>query len=253
MTIDMKQHEAAVDAALANLKTFLMTPDHGDGSWPDIPQEELGQARDLVGEMFDLKWGRDVDDDSPVRVRIWHKGQERMVCDWAFIDTGPRVDEAAEAQEARWLRNMNTISSASAACAEELRRLHIEMADVHARKLRRNAAFEVHQVRYQRPPGWSAGENIKDYPVSIHLTAADADAFIATQAQAGVKAEVRAILKALPSSRERADDGFAEYRRKVEEQCGKLLGGFQVRQDLNLQHVRNLRRPDDCTAQVDGQ
>lgn len=44
------------------------------------------------------------------------------------------------------------------------------------------------------------------------------------------------------TSRDRADDGFAEYHRKVEEQCGRLLPGFQARRDLNLKHWRTLRK-----------
>jgi hypothetical protein len=146
--INMKKHEAAVDACLAKLKAFLMTPDHGDGDWPNIPREVLTTADDLVGEMLDLKWGRDVDGDAPVKVRMWHRGQLRLVCDWAFIDTGPRGEESEAAQEARCLRNLSTVSAVSAACADELRRLHVEMADAHNRKLRHQAAFEVVVVTY---------------------------------------------------------------------------------------------------------
>src|SRR5262249_14820646 len=133
MTIDMQQHEAAVDAVLAKLKTFLMKPDHGDGSWPDIPQEDLNLAAHPVGKALGLKWGRAVDDVAPVGVRMWHRGKLRMICDWAYVENGARDDEETDdAREARFLRNLSTVSGASAACAEELPRLHIEMADVHS-------------------------------------------------------------------------------------------------------------------------
>lgn len=246
-------HEAQVDALLAKMKTFLMSPDHGDGSWPDIPHEELDKASVLVGEMFNLKWGEDVDGDAPVRVRMWHCGQQHMVCDWAFIDHSPRDEkESTTDQEARWLRNMRTITSASAACAEELRRLQVEMADVHSRKLRKSAAFEVYHVRYKPTPEWDGGANGKDYPASIHRTDEDAQQFIAEQEKAGMTVDRQSIMFALPSSRDNPADRFAEYRYKVEAQYGQLLPDMTMRQQLNLQHLRVVRKQADSAAQGEG-
>ncbi|KWA84223.1 hypothetical protein WL29_22955 [Burkholderia ubonensis] len=238
-------HEARVDALLAKMKTFLMSPDHGDGSWPDIPHEELDKASVLVGEMFDLKWGEDVDGDAPVKVRMWHRGQQHMVCDWAFIDHSPRDEkESTTDQEARWLRNMSTITSASAACAEELRRLHVEMADVHSRKLRKSAAFEVYHVRYKPTPEWDGGAHGRDYPASLHRSEGEAEQFIRERETAGMVVERRSIMLATPSSRDSAADGFAEFRHKVEEHYGKLLPDMKVRQDLGLQPVRIIRKSE---------
>ncbi|RQR65441.1 hypothetical protein DIE18_03030 [Burkholderia sp. Bp9125] len=240
--IDMKKHEAAVDACLAKLKTFLMSPDHGDGDWPKIPREELTAADDLVGEMFDLKWGRDVDGDAPVRVRMWHRGQLRLVCDWAFIDTGPRGEESEAAQEARCLRNLSTVSAASAACADELRRLHVEMADAHSRKLRNQAAFEVVLVTYAPTAEWAAGQGRQDAPVSLHLDEGQAFAFLdeTERAPGGFVPERRYRMLAMPPHNESPENGFAAYRARVEALCGKVVPRYATVQSLNLQHRRSL-------------
>lgn len=239
MTINMKRHEAAVDEVLANLKTFLMQPDHGEGEWPKVPDEELFAAYDLVGQLFSLKWGKDADGDAPMRVRIWHRAQEHPVADFAFIEHGPhQEDESAADREARILKNLSVISTASAACAEELRRLHFEMADIHSRKLRKNAAITVHHVRYKATPEWDAGEHGADYPASIHQSAEAAEQFIAEQQKAGLTVARRSSILAVPSSRDNAKDGFAEFRRKVEGQFDKLLPDMATRQSLNLQPSR---------------
>ena len=245
MTINMKKHEAAVDKALAKLKTFLMKPDHGDGEWPKVSDEELTKAYDLVGEVLDLKWGQDVDGDAPVRVRIWHRAQEHPVADFAFIAHGPhREDESADAREARWLSNLNTISSASAACAEELRRLHIEMADVRSRTLRKNAAFEVYPVRYKPTPEWDSGVHGRDYPASLHKSEADAEQFIQEQEKLGMVVDKRSIMLTTPSFQDSPSDRFAGFQRKVAEHFGKLLPETKARQDLSLQHVRTIRKSE---------
>ena len=245
-----KKHEAAVDAVLAKLKTFLMAPNHGDGGWPDIPREELDAAAELVREVVDIKWGRDVDDDSPVRVRMWHRGQVRMVCDWAFIDNGPRDEsrETADARQERFMRNISTISSVQASCAEELKRVHIEMADVHSRDKRKRAAFEVHYVRYKATPEWDAGEHRKYEPASVHLTEEDAERFIAERAKAGMTVSYHVVKRAVPGYRDSDAEGFAEYRQKVADNCGKLLPDFKLTTELNLQHGRSLKKPATTAA-----
>ena len=53
-------------------------------------------------------------------------------------------------------------------------------------------------------------------------------------------AHLHPVMIAMSSGRDRADNGFVEYRRKVAEQRGKLLPGFQLRRDLHLQHGRML-------------
>jgi hypothetical protein len=244
-----KSHEAAVDAYLAKLKTFLMTPDHGDGSWPDIPREELDTASQLVGEMMELKWSHDVDGDSPVRVRIWERRRVHMVCDWAFIDNGPRDDstESADDRQARFIRNLSTISGASACCGDELKRLHLEMADVHSRDMRRKAAFEVHVVEYATPSesGTTKARRLKDDVISVHRSAEDAAQFAAEQEKEGMAMSRTIIMIATPGYQESPTDKFAAYRAKVEAQYAQVVPSYDTRQALNLSFGRTVRRAEN--------
>jgi hypothetical protein len=244
-----KKHEAAVDAYLAKLKTFLMTPDHGDGSWPDIPREELDTGNGLVHEMMELKWGTDVDRDSPVRVRIWERRQVHLLCDWAYIQNPPRDEETepADERQARFLRNIQTISSASAACAEELRRVHLEMADIHARELRRKAAFDVHVVEYAAPQDNASGKkrSFKDDVISVHPTAEAAEQFIVEQEKHGMTLTRTIIMSATPGYQDSPTDKFAEYRAKVNAQFEKVVPSYETRQALNLQFVRTVRKAEN--------
>jgi hypothetical protein len=244
-----KSHEAAVDAYLAKLKTFLMAPDHGDGSWPDIPREELDKTSELVHEMMELKWSHDVDGDSPVRVRIWERRQVHMVCDWAYIQNPPRDEakESADDRQARFIRNINTISAASAACAEELRRVHIEMADIHAREMRRKAAFEIHVVEYAAPQENAAGKkpSFKDDVISLHPTSEAAEQFIAEQEKQGMSMSRTIIMAATPGYRDSPTDKFAAYRAKVEAQYAQVVPSYDTRQALNLGFVRTVRKAEN--------
>jgi hypothetical protein len=238
-----KSHEDVVDAFLAKVKTFLMTPDHGDGSWPDIPREELDTASELARSMMELKWSHDVDGDSPVSVRIWERRQVHLVCDWAFIQNPPRDEEkeTADERQARFIRNIQTIQGASAACGEELRRVHIEMADIHAREMRRKAAFEIHVVEYASPEsGDSKARSFKDDVVSLHASAEDAEQFVVKQAKKGLAMTRTIIMSATPGYQDSAVDKFAEYRAKVAAQYGKVVPRYDTRQALNLQFVRTV-------------
>lgn len=241
MRNDRTQHESAVDAYLARLKTFLMTPEHGDGSgWPDIKQEALQEAHDLSVELLELKWGVDSDLESPVKVRMWAKRAYRPVCDWAFISSGPGEGETPDATEARLLNNLSAVQGASATCADALRLIHVEMAALHNRKMRRKAAFEVVQVTYKPTAEWDAGPHKGEKPVSLHLSVADAVAFTATcpkELGLGQPPEVvrqRGYL-AMPPYRENPADGFAEYRKKVTALCGQVVPHYSVVHPLNLQ------------------
>jgi hypothetical protein len=242
MTIDMKQHEAAVDAVLAKLKAFLMTPDHGDGSWPDISREGLDTAHTLTREMLDLKWGEDCDGDAPVSVRMWSRRQVRPICEWAYIAHEPRDDsEADDERHARLLSNLSSASSASAAAAEAMRQIHIEMADIHNRKLRQAAMFEVHFVHWTPPADWDCGRFGLEGPVSLHLTVTDAEQFIAEQTALGLTFSKRAVMRATPSHRDSPSNGFADYRAKVQAECGKLVHPAKTQNELNLSFGRSFR------------
>jgi hypothetical protein len=237
MGTNLKKHEAAVDAYLAKLKAFLMTPDHGDGSWPDIQPDELSTGRDLMVELLDLKWGEDCDGDAPVILRMWNRRTHRMVCDWAFTSNGPRDEEPLAATEARLIANLSTVQGALASASEALRLNYTEQADLYNRKQRQQAAFTVVQVTYVPNAEWDSAHK-GETPVSLHADSEAANTFIQSlqTARRGTPLTVRrqVALYAVPPYGENPADGFSEYRKRVEAAFGKVLPQFTAVRPLNL-------------------
>lgn len=222
---DPASHEKAVDHYLAKLKTFLMSPDHGDGSWPDIQPAALNESQELMLDMLQLKWGHDCDGDRPVRLRLWYRRTHRMVADWAFLEQGSRHDKApADKEEVRLFGNLRTLSSVIGSAAEELRMVESQLNELHLSKLREAAALEVYLVRYEPNAAWQAGEHRTDQPVSLHLTQEAADSFVAE----GFTVTRKSVRKIKPSSRDNPDGNYAAFKKKIEELSGKVLPWFDA-------------------------
>lgn len=216
-------HEAVVDAYLAKLKTFLLTPDHGDSSWPDIPRAELDDARGLIADMLQVKWGRDCDGDRPVRTLLWYRRTHRPVCDWAVLenDPPPNARDPVDALEKRLLNNLSILGSVVGAASEELRRTQVELTEMALARRQQAAAVDVYLVRYHKPDNW-AGE-VHDFPVSMHLTKESADAFVA---EGFAVSRVYAARKALPARSDNQADNYAEFRERLTGLTGKVLGYY---------------------------
>lgn len=217
---DPNTHEQAVDQYLANLKAFLMSPDHGDGSWPDIKPEALKQAQELMLDMLQLKWGHDCDSDRPVRLRLWYRRTHRLLADWAFLDVDHRERNVSPIEaEGRLLANLRTISSVMGSAAEEMRMAQNQLEEMHRRKLREAASMEVFLIRYEKNESWLAGEHLYDLPASLHFTKEAADSFVAE----GFAVERKLVKRAMPTDRDNPAGDYAEFRKKLEALCGKVL------------------------------
>lgn len=230
MTID-KQHEAAVDAYLAKLKAVLMTPDHGDGSWPDIPTERLHEMDGLVEEMLSLKWGEDCDGDKPVRFSMFYRRTHRLV--W---DSPLRLDrdgETAEAESRRLLGNLSSITGAIGSYNDELQHIEQRLDELARREACIAATFPVWQVRYSKPENWLASENKHDQPASLHLSEEAAAAFVPP---AGFEKGKTVRRWAVPDTYASPTDNFAEYRAKVAGASEAVVPQFGVLEKLHLEN-----------------
>ncbi|MEX3983980.1 hypothetical protein AB4Y45_33885 [Paraburkholderia sp. EG287A] len=235
MTIDMKAHEDAVDAYLAKLKTFLMTPDHGDGSWPNITPEQVSEARGLLLDLLGLKWSEDSDGDTPLALRLWFRRTHGMVADWAMLRREPRGEESLDAEEARELENLRTLTAVVSSTHEHLRMVQIALSEVHDRRIRKDAAVDLFMALYVPHGDWKEGPHRHEVPISLHMTEADLIAFQEEARAQGFESARTVAVYATPTRNDAPADGFKAYRDKVEAACGKVGPRYPtLRGELNI-------------------
>lgn len=225
-------HEISVERTLRELRGFLSTPNHGNASWPELSVGELTEATRLLRQVCVLKWASDCDGDSPVHLRLWSRAKFRPVCDFAYIKNSPSRDETDGELEERCVANLHTLALASASCAEEIRRVHLELAEIQETKRRRRASFTVYVNEYQ-----GADDAYNGRRLSIHLTQEAAESFAKEQALSGVQFRRGKPMMALPGWNVQPKDDFSAYRQKVNSMCEQLFpSDAGVVYELNLQH-----------------
>jgi len=234
---DLK-HEKQVDQYLAKLKAFLMTPDHGGGDWPEISDDKLDAAQELVCDLLLLKWGQDCDESMPVKYALWSRSTQRLPWDIPLQTT--RNKEAFKDENSRLLSNMRIISGAISTYSDELQRTADRLKEIALRQVCIAAAFPVFQVRYSKPKvtDGEAKETVQgihknDPPASIHLSAEEADAFV-PPAEFN---KLRTIKRwAVPSLHADPTDDFAKFRAEVAAASNKILPLYQVLERLPLRN-----------------
>lgn len=181
MTQDIPQlpegHELQMSDLFAKLKTFLMTPDHGDGSsWPDISVEELREARTLIRELLLLKWGKDCDGDEPVTLSLLYRRKSRLP--WDIPLSLSSMDETPEQEKERVQQNLYRISGAIASYAQALEQHTRQLQDIQRAEVAKSYEFPVYVVAYSSfPEEWKA-QHKNDHPCSLHASPEDARAFV---------------------------------------------------------------------------
>lgn len=212
-------HEKAVDQYLAGLKVFLMAPEHGDGEWPNIQQDALNEAHEHVLNLLQLKWGHDCDRDRPVSVRMWFRRNQRMIADWAMLDTEPRREETTVARHQRLVNNLRIISSVTGAAQQELDQVHRELDNMVRQYQCQAVEQSVFLVRYKKNAAWQESPHKFDYPASLHLSKEDAEQF---QAE-GYEIEARVLKKSRPGLYDSPGDNYAAYRAELAAVVGQVL------------------------------
>lgn len=223
------EHEAAVDQYLANLKLFLMEPDHGDNSWPTITPEQLHEANSLVAYMLSLKWGEDCDHAKPVTISMNYRRTHRLVWDIP-LRVSPE-DEATETESRRLLRNLRVITGALGSYTEELRHIERRLDELARLDVCAAASFPVWLARYSKSEVWMAGEHKYDQPASLHLSEEAARAFIPPEGFTKGKIVPR---WAIPGTYDSPADNFADYRKRVAAACEALGPQFRWLEKLRL-------------------
>lgn len=166
-------HEAAVEAYLAEVRAFLLTPNHASGDWPVIPNDEFEAGLNLVRQLTDLKWAQDCDGDSPINIHMVDRRRFRLVTPMV-VSASPRGEETLDAEEARLMSDLRSVVCVASACGSELGHLERQLDQVRRTRATRAAAFEVFMVRYKTPADYP---HQLDRPVSLHGNRADAEAF----------------------------------------------------------------------------
>lgn len=64
---------------LERLEEYLSESFGGDGGWPEISQDQVNDARDILNDLLGLKFTSDSDGDNPLRVHITNRSIERQV------------------------------------------------------------------------------------------------------------------------------------------------------------------------------
>lgn len=169
-------HEQSVDALLAKMREFLITPAYDqDGGWPTIDWKLIHEAEDLTLDLVKIKWGMDVDNDLPIKVKFINRKVEYSPWD---ITLDHRPDNESLVQlEARLLRNLRMTNGAINAYSESARGIQHELDSLFLKRIKKAAAIKIVLVTYEKNDEWNAGKFTHDRPSSIHATEADADNF----------------------------------------------------------------------------
>lgn len=215
MANDTKQHEAAVDAYLAKLRGFLMTPDHSDTAWPTIPAGDMATLDGLVRDLLLLKWSQDCDGDMPVKFRAWNRRTHLLA--WDVPVRQGEEGESDDAYSQRLLANLRTVSGALSTYSRMVEQLHNELDALRRHKACAAAAFPVFLARYRDINPEPAFSN--DTPASLHVTLEALEAFVPPPGFVRVKVSQR---WAVPGLYEDSAENFAAYRATVVAQCGQL-------------------------------
>lgn len=216
---EVSAHNVEVDAFLEKLGAFLRAPNHADADWPLIPDDELQAGADLMYELVDLKWGRDCDDDSPIRLRLHEKRHYEDIWDGP-LRRAPRAEEAPAAAQERMLSNIRIISGAMSACSHALDRTYNQLEEVRTTTARRSAAVPVYQVRYE----WEGeGDGVR-FPCSLHLSEEDA----ALASFPGYKRLGGRHMLAVPGRSTSASVEYGEFRKELAEAFGQVCDRVDI-------------------------
>lgn len=214
------KHEAQVDALLAKLKESLMAPNHGDGaSWPSITPEELNAMDDLFEEAMRLKWAEDCDGDRPVRLLM----VARRDCRLLYTLVRHSDDAPSEKQETVLLNNIRTLSSGVAAHANELDMAHRQLDALLSERACRTAVVPMVQVEYLRPKVWEDTELKREVAVSLHQSAADADAFSPPE---GMTKRRQTPVWVFPRTHANPEGNFAQFRNLLKSMTDEVMPQF---------------------------
>lgn len=117
---DNAQAIARRKAFIRRLTQFLEQPNPAGSDWPDIPVEEWDGGVALVHELVDLKWGRDVDDSSPVRVLMFERQRATLPWELPLHSLSAAEKLPWPQQEAQLLRNLGLAASGLRAYADAI-------------------------------------------------------------------------------------------------------------------------------------
>lgn len=221
------EHAEHVEAYLAKMRAFLMQPNHANGEWPDISNDELQAGADLAREMFDLKWSNDCDGDSPVRFKLFNRRHFRLLWDIPLANE-PREEEADEAAEKRLHSNLRTIAGAIASFGHELNVTHEHLDRINRQRRCNAASFKLLMVDYEKTADIGG-----DRLCSLHMSQADADAF---KPEGLVVKKVHTV-RATPDLYADQTDNFAEYRKSISAKCGQVLKRYPDITQLKLRII----------------
>lgn len=210
-------YQEKVSAFVKRLRAFLKEPNHHEtgNDWPSIPHEELGAARELADDLFDLKWGEDCDGSSPIRLTLFDRQRFRLAWDHPLA-VEPRRDESLGDAERRLLSNLRTITGAMSSYSHELRIVEEHLERIRRTRAVRAAAFQVYLVSYVRPDNY---EPALDRPVSLHMSDV---AFSKFESRGFTRRQVQALW-AVPDLYADPANDFADFRAKVAAACEKVV------------------------------
>lgn len=228
-----ENYEADVKALTERVTAFLAEPDQGDGaSWPTLSLNQVQEARDLLYDMLELKWGRDCDGDVPFKLSLLYRRAHFLPWD---IPLEHGDDQESSAQEKlRLMQNISRISGAMDTYAKQLDICLRGIQEITRQEQCDANEFPVYVVAYQDTEATWKEAFPYDKPCSIHLTAEAAEAF---QPPAGFIKQKTREMDANPSAEpwfNLTDTVLANYREKVAQHCEKIVPRFNTLQKLGI-------------------
>lgn len=204
-------HESEVDAFLAELRAYLITPNPAAQEWPEISDQELIQGQMLVGQLVDLKWGRDYAGHSPLKYQLLSRAHSRLLWDTPIRNEGSLSGNELERVQQE---NLAICSSAIKAYAEKIAHLSLAMENGRRERVREAAAISI-WVRTLTKGGQEF--------FSIH-----GDEESACNAEVPAEHLFKNCKERLirPNIFASERDAFAEFRTWVHESYGKLFDDF---------------------------
>lgn len=204
---DYAKRLACRKAFFARLERFLEQPNPAGSDWPDIPGDEWDEGLALVRELVNLKWGRDVDDSSPVRVLMYDRQHATLPWELPLHSLSSTEKLPWPQQETQLLRNLSLAASGVRAYADAIDHAQ-RLLDAHRR---RQEARSVSRP-YWRVVWRSRAENWrKHFTFYLDAATAAADAEREGLQRAGTAREVWVC----PGWRERLEGFFDDFEERI--------------------------------------